>query len=351
VTPDPATIRLGCEATPSNSAAMEGLLTTASVPEADRLNFWREVVCHTIAGVEATPLAEQNAYAGAIRTRSIPLARRESFDLLHVEADPQSVRRTRQLISAQTEGSWLLMIQRQGCCTIRQGTEQATLLPGDIGFLDTTRPYEVVFPQRFGQSIVKMPMPLFDDLFSNNRDIAGTSMPGGKALTAIARHNLILLENFASEIEPRLIPTVADRAMDYLSLAVRARFEDGGRHTRSAVAAFHFERAVLYVAEHLADPLLCVEKIARATGLSSGHLQEIFHIRAGTTIAEYVRQQRLARCRRDLADPSLVDASITAIAFRWGFSESSSFSRAFRNAFQTSPRRYRQASRSGRIEH
>jgi AraC family transcriptional regulator, positive regulator of tynA and feaB len=182
------------------------------------------------------------------------------------------------------------------------------------------------------------------ELAGTNFGLAGTGLSGDKALTAIARHNLILLESFASEIEPRLIPAVADRAIDYLSLAVRTSFDDGRRLTQSAACAFHFERATLYVAEHLGDPLLSVEKIARAIGLSSGHLQEIFRASSGTTIAEYVRQQRLARCRRDLADPSLIDNSITSIAFRGGFSESSSFSRAFRNAFRTSPRRYRQAS-------
>jgi AraC-like DNA-binding protein len=350
VHPDP-TMRSGNDATLSSSAEMEGLLTTASVPEADRLNFWREVVCHTIAGVEATPLAEENAYAGAIRTRPIPLAHRESFNLLHVEADPQRVSRTRQLISAQTEGSWLLMIQKQGSCSIRQGNQQATLVPGDIGFLDTSRPYEVIFPQRFRQSILKMPTLLFDDIFSKNRDMAGTGLPGGKALTAIARHNLILLENFASEIEPRLIPAIADRAIDYLSLAVRTLFDAGRRQTQSAASAFHFERASLYIAEHLGDPLLSVERIARAVGLSSSHLQEIFRAGSGTTIAEYVRQQRLTRCRRDLADHSLADAGITSIAFRWGFAESSSFSRAFRSAFQTSPRLYRHASLRAVTEH
>jgi AraC-like DNA-binding protein len=50
-------------------------------------------------------------------------------------------------------------------------------------------------------------------------------------------------------------------------------------------------------------------------------------------------------CRRDLADASLGRDSITSIVFRWGFSESSSFSRAFRNAFQITPRQYRRVSR------
>src|SRR5580692_8948028 len=118
--------RHGKDALPSDYGKLAGLLTTASVPAADRLNFWREVVCHTIAGVEATPLADERAYAGAIWTRSIALAHRQSFDLVHVEADPQRVSRTRQLISAQTEGSWLLMVQKQGSCSIRQGNQEAT---------------------------------------------------------------------------------------------------------------------------------------------------------------------------------------------------------------------------------
>jgi AraC-like DNA-binding protein len=351
VTAHPNVMRPSIDAVPSNFAAMGGVLSTACVPEADRLDFWREVVCRTIAGVEATPLDPDNAYSGAIQARPIPLAHREGFDLLHVEADPQRVSRTRQLVNVQTEGSWLLMIQRQGSCTIRQGARQATLAPGDIGFLDTTRPYEVVFPQKFRQSILKMPTLLFDDIFANNRDIAGAGLPGDKALTAIARHNLILLENFASEIEPDLLPAVANRAIDYLSLAVRALCDGERRHNQSAVSAFHFERASLFIAEHLGNPSLSVEKIAGAIGLSSAHLQEIFRAASGSTIADYVRQQRLARCRRDLADPSLIDDSITSIAFRWGFSESSSFSRAFRNAFQTSPRRYRQGSRRNVTEH
>jgi AraC-like DNA-binding protein len=51
----------------------------------------------------------------------------------------------------------------------------------------------------------------------------------------------------------------------------------------------------------------------------------------------------LARCRRDLADLGLRRHSITSIAYRWGYAEASSFSRAFRAAYGISPRRYRQA--------
>jgi hypothetical protein len=261
---------------PGNDARTSVLLTTADVPEVEQLGFWREVVCRTIAGVEATPLDRKDCYAGAIQARTVPLADHPSFDLLNVKADPQRVSRTRQLISAQTEGAWLLMIQRKGTCDIRQGSAQITLVPGDIGFLDTSRPYEVIFPRRFAQSIVKLPTPLFAELFPKGRDIAGTALPGGDALAAIARYNLLLLERLASSIEPRFLPAAANRAIDHLSLAARTHFDGSMRDTRGDAYAFHFERASLYIAEHLGDTKLSVERIADAIGLSSGHLQEIF---------------------------------------------------------------------------
>ena len=35
---------------------------------------------------------------------------------------------------------------------IVRGEQQATLKPGDIGFIDTARPYEVIFPRRSGRT-------------------------------------------------------------------------------------------------------------------------------------------------------------------------------------------------------
>ena len=340
----PGTTRQGKDALLPDDAKVAGLLTTASVPPAQRLDFWREVVCHTIAGVEATALADQHPYAGEINARSIPLTHMPSFDLVHVEADPQRVNRTRELISIQTEPTWLLMVQGEGTCTIRQAGQQATLAPGDIGFLDTARPYEVIFPQTFRQSILRMPTPLFRDIIPRNRDLAGLSLSGDDALTAIARQNIVLLERFVSAIDPILLPAAANRALDHLALATRTFF-DGNIGRRHNASAFYFARACACISESLGDPLLSVEQIAEAVGLSSGHLQQVFRQSSGSTVGEYIRERRLAGCRRDLADAGLAHQSITSIAFRWGFSESSSFSRAFRHAFQTSPRRYRIACR------
>lgn len=328
------------------------LVTTASVPADRRLAFWREVVCQTIAGVEARPLTSRRSYDGRIVSRAVHLQDFRRFDLLHVVADPQRVNRTRELIDLQAEEAWLLMLQEHGTCSIQQGDQRSTLAPGDIGFLDTSRPYEVLFPKTFRQSILKVPASLFKDIIPLRRDVAGMALAGSDPLTAIARTNLVMLERLAHIISPTLLPAAAERAIDHLSLAMRARLDDSPIRRDRGASARHFARASLYIVDHLRDSALSVERIAHATGISPGHLHEVFRRMTGGTIGDYIRAQRLERCRRDLADQSLRHQSITFIAHRWGFAEASSLSRAFRAAYQTSPRRYRQAKQAdGGVDH
>ena len=60
-----------------------------------------------------------------------------------------------------------------------------------------------------------------------------------------------------------------------------------------------------------------------------------------TTVADWIRQRRLERCRRDLADPGLRAKPVGAIAARWGLTNPAHFSRLFRAAYGVPPRAYR----------
>ncbi|MGA7806639.1 helix-turn-helix domain-containing protein [Bradyrhizobium sp.] len=330
---------------PDAATGVVGVLSTGSVPESERLDFWREVVCRTIAGVEATALLPDRPYSGSIRTQSIPLAHLPNFDLIDVEADAQFVSRTRKLID-RTDCAWLLMIQQDGVCEIGQGGRKTTLAPGDIGFLDTSRPYQVMFPRSFKQSILKMPAILLRDIMPRGEDPAGVALSGGQVLTAIARQNLLYLERCATAIEPVFLPAAANCAIDHLALALRATLRGAARKIADHAIPDHVARADAYISDHLHDAELSVEHVAWSVGVSPSHLQEIYRAATDLTVAQSIRDRRLANCRKELADPSLTDDSITSIAFRWGFSESSSFSRAFRRAFGISPRRYRKLCRA-----
>jgi transcriptional regulator GlxA family with amidase domain len=97
-----------------------------------------------------------------------------------------------------------------------------------------------------------------------------------------------------------------------------------------------------WVARNIDNPCLAPARIAREVGLSERQLFRLFAT-VGTTPAVWLRKLRLERCRADLLSPSCAHLSVTDVASRWGFVDSSVFSRGFRQEFGVSPRQIRSA--------
>jgi AraC-like DNA-binding protein len=95
-----------------------------------------------------------------------------------------------------------------------------------------------------------------------------------------------------------------------------------------------------YIEANLSDPMLSPASIAAAHFISTRHLHNVFH-ESGTTVASWIRSQRLDGARRELRDPLHAGKSVGAVAARWGFLDSAHFSRTFRDAFGVSPRDWR----------
>src|ERR1700689_4954073 len=168
------------------------------------------------------------------------------------------------------------MIQEEGVCGVGQGDRKTKLSPGDIGFLDTSRPYEVTFPRRFKQSILKMPAALFRDIAPRGDDLAGAALPGAQALTAIARQNLLLLERNAAVIEPIFLAAGANSCLGHLSLAMRAARRDENRKLAGHAGSDHVARADAHISQNLHDTGLSVEQVASSIGISAGYLQQLY---------------------------------------------------------------------------
>ncbi|HSK95294.1 MAG TPA: helix-turn-helix domain-containing protein, partial [Euzebyales bacterium] len=95
-----------------------------------------------------------------------------------------------------------------------------------------------------------------------------------------------------------------------------------------------------YIAQNLTDPKLSPTTIATACHISTRYLHTLFR-QQGDTVAGWIRDRRLDRCRHDLADPRLRSLPVSAIAARWGLIDAARFSRAFRAAYGVPPTVYR----------
>ncbi|GAB3487197.1 GyrI-like domain-containing protein [Marinomonas epiphytica] len=98
------------------------------------------------------------------------------------------------------------------------------------------------------------------------------------------------------------------------------------------------EKALEYIHQHLDDPIN-VSILAEKCNWSRWQFQRVFGVATGLTVAQYVRELRLSKAAELLLNSSLkhIDVALTC-----GFESEISFSRAFKQMFQCSPRQYRQ---------
>ena len=88
---------------------------------------------------------------------------------------------------------------------------------------------------------------------------------------------------------------------------------------------------------HLSEPL-SLRDVARELGMTPGHLTTVVRRRTGRTVQEWIIERRMAEARSLLSDTEL---SVGEISRRVGMSDPGYFSRLFRRAHGTSPRKWR----------
>jgi len=92
-----------------------------------------------------------------------------------------------------------------------------------------------------------------------------------------------------------------------------------------------------FIEQNLLDEHLSPSAVARAHGLSVRTINRAFNA-TGQTVG--IRIRRLARARNELAERR---QPIGTIATKWGFDDSSHFSRSFKACYGTSPKEFRDA--------
>src|SRR5262245_6639049 len=97
------------------------------------------------------------------------------------------------------------------------------------------------------------------------------------------------------------------------------------------------DRVIDHIRDHL-DRTVSLAELAKVACFSEFHFHRIFGAITGETVNSLANRFRLKKAARLLR---YADRSVTEIAFDCGFSSSATFSRAFRSAYDISPRDYR----------
>ncbi|OAR22615.1 hypothetical protein A8W25_23685 [Streptomyces sp. ERV7] len=230
---------------------------------------------------------------------------------------------------------------------IEQCRQRSLLRRGEMGFGESSQPIDIYAGDTPGRHLVfQFPKKLLRLSREQFTRLCGLSLPWTQGVGRLFGQFVAGLAEEYAQCTPQDATRLEATAVDLLSAVLEHHLDRDATFGGPAVSAASSGQQVLFlrisafIAEHLSDPGLGPEAIAAAHHLSLRYLHRIFQDH-GTTPRAFIRQQRLDRCRRDLADPALRHLTIHTIAARWGYPQPDGFSRAFRTATGTSPSDYR----------
>jgi AraC-like DNA-binding protein len=221
--------------------------------------------------------------------------------------------------------------------------DDTALCTGDLVVMDSSRLYHgdvQALPDSWSHMTVQFPRGLLPLTEKTVRHLLAVPIDGRRGMGGVLARWLTDLNARAGEFTPTDIPTLTQVTVDLLA-SVLASCADAEDVLPTEVRRRALKQRIhAFIQQHLGEPGLTPDAIGAAHGISIRHLYALFQ-EEGHTVAAWIRERRLERCRLDLADPTLRNRPIHAIAARWGFTDKASFSRAFRARYGMPPSDYR----------
>jgi AraC-like DNA-binding protein len=180
-----------------------------------------------------------------------------------------------------------------------------------------------------------MPREVFASRFAKDRIPVSATLSTGRGLGRIAVEFCSMLASQGASLDASVRARLGEELMDVLALAFDSARDDEPLSDHSLQKA-RLRSVKAWLEDHLCDPALTVEAIAKGNAISLRYLHSLFTLE-GTSVSNWVWNRRLERSYDMLLNSNHDAYSLTEIAYRVGFSSSSHFSTAFRRKFGVRP--------------
>jgi AraC-like DNA-binding protein len=209
---------------------------------------------------------------------------------------------------------------------------------GDILVADADALFEARPVDRYADESWLLPKTVLDPHLPACGLRGVTRLSGRSGAEALAAGYLDAMTRHWDDIPEAAIGPIAETLARLIGIACGA----AATEQPDAVRAGRLVEAKRHIDRHLGDPDLSPTSVAAALGIGVRTLHLLFEP-TGTSFARHVLRRRLEECRTALL--SCPTRAVTDIAFGWGFSNLSTFYRAFQAAFGMRPGDLRAAAR------
>ncbi len=310
-----------------------------------QLSYWNDAICKTFTSLtcELQSARESKLKGFNASVESVDCG---TYQLSKVACDASFVHRTRESVSNMKNEVMLLHLQTSGSTVNSQGNNRSKLNPGDFTLCLNNSPYSVEMDDFQKMLVLRIPLANLDGR------IPMDSIETGVKFSYEDSFNRILVNHLRSIWEYNCKPwsyteslALSESTFSLLSAAItrnnQAKLSLSSDYARlSAVKQ--------YIVNNIQNNRLNTTTIAETCNLSRRKLSQLFKLES-TTCSRFLRETRIKTVASLLADPRFSSATVTTIAFEYGFNSIEHFSRSFHSYFGVTPSEYRMLSESGKI--
>jgi AraC-like DNA-binding protein len=302
---------------------------TALVEPDERLEYWSNAAGRLYEPVTILPRAE-GPYAGRILAYDLG-----PVSVSHVTAAPnRCIRSLREVAVGDPEEVQLHVVLRARC-VVSQEQRRSVVGLGDMTSYDSSRPYLIEADGPFELFICSVPKASLGRYGGPICRSTALRLPSTTGLTRMLKSFLCGL---VRELDQGSVGEDSADLGECLLTMFRGIYHApaGSREDPRPPGAVLLRQIKGFIEAHLGDPGLRPDMIAQAHFISTRYLHKLFESESAT-VSQWIREQRLDRCKRDLEDQRLSRQTISTIAYRWGLRDPSYFSHAFRERYGCSP--------------
>lgn len=300
---------------------------TFGLPLRHQVQHWQSASDHYFGPLQAQSICEgpfdarMKAWeAGALR-------------MLTIEAPAHRVLRDQAASDPRHDG-FKLLLQLKGVSEIQQCDASFCLHPGDWSLYDPRVPYSITSQESIRHLVVQIPREKLGHLPVGSLHTCQADAPELVALYQVLSSFLGALAAQLNTLPDAVGEPLSETTLGLLAQALQA--QRGEAPERMPLPEAMRSRVRQYIHSHLDDTELNVERIAKDMRCSKRYLHALFQSE-DHTLDRQIWLSRLERCRQALASADASTVSISALAYRWGFSSNAHFCRLFKREFGTTP--------------
>lgn len=306
--------------------------TTEGIAKSDATDAWQSALTANYGQWQVTQSVDRE-FTASVRNRDFSGVR-----VVECVCDPCTGRRMPQLISNEPEPYIGVQITKAGRERFHFGGEDISLGAGDLVIWTSSQPTEFTVMERLHKVSLVLPWADVQERLPRNSAFTGTVIDSRVGIGAVLFSHVDSLARQLEVFTENDHAAVRRATLELLTAAMSHRVETPQR----GLALRYLKQLQDYILANLQDETLSPTTIATANNMSPRYVHMLF-AQIGVSASAWIRTQRLERCRDDLRARAYRDSSVAEIAYAWGFTDPSHFTRVFKQQYGVGPREYREA--------